>query len=177
VELEHTLKAPHLQLRTAVEDDAEFVLSLRLDPGLSRFIGETDPSVEKQRDWIAHKRKEKDDYHMIVEGNNGNSLGVVAVYNIDWTQSTFEWGRWILHPDSPKSTANESALLCYKLGFDILGIQKSVFGVIAENAKVRSFHMKLGARLLHEKEGDEWFYFTPEDFEKAKQRFRRYYTA
>ena len=36
-------------LRSVVEDDAEFILSLRLNPDLNGFINTTDLSVEKQR--------------------------------------------------------------------------------------------------------------------------------
>ncbi|MFH1958630.1 MAG: GNAT family N-acetyltransferase [bacterium] len=174
MKLNKKINGPHIQLRTATEDDAEFILSLRLDPLLSRYIGKTDTSIEKQRRWLREKIEKKDDYHMIIETLKGQYLGVIALYNIDSQNKTFEWGRWIIKPDAPTYTAVESALLCYFLGFKILKLERSVFGVMKENVKTISFHKKFGASVIREEPVSIWFEYTKEYFEKTTQRYKRF---
>jgi RimJ/RimL family protein N-acetyltransferase len=174
VKLDQVIDGPHLQLRTATADDAGFILDLRLDPVLSKHIGETDPSVEKQRIWLQERMDMKDDYHMIIETPDGDPLGLIALYSIDTQDKTFEWGRWIVKPTAPKYTAVESALLCYGLGFEILGLEKSVFGVMKDNARTLSFHKKFGASLTHEETDSIWFEFTKTDFKAATKKFSRF---
>ena len=57
-----------LVARFVKEDDAAFIVQLRTDPILSRFLHATDSSVEKQKEWI-HSYKEREsrgeDYYFI----------------------------------------------------------------------------------------------------------------
>ncbi len=48
-----------IDVRFVEESDAEFILSLRTDPKLSRYLHATDNDVEKQRQWI-RKYKERE---------------------------------------------------------------------------------------------------------------------
>jgi hypothetical protein len=41
-----------VSVRLANEDDSEFILSLRTNEKLSRFIHSTDNDLEKQREWM-----------------------------------------------------------------------------------------------------------------------------
>ena len=79
------LVGKNIYLRTAQPDDAEFVLSLRLNDNLNKFIKKVDSSVENQKQWILNKQKELNDYHMIICDNlTGTRLGVIALYDIDF---------------------------------------------------------------------------------------------
>jgi RimJ/RimL family protein N-acetyltransferase len=174
MELWTDVAGKHLRLRTANEDDAEFILSLRLDPELSRFINETDPSIEKQRAWIRQRREAPDDYHMIIQTHDRRRLGTIAVYNIDAVDNTFEWGRWIIHRAAPFYTALESALLCYQLAFVDLRLATAIFGTNKQNTRVISFNLKLGAKVCRTTTDAVWFRFTKEDFVRIKPRYKRY---
>ena len=81
-------------LRIASENDADFILELRLNPLLNRFIGETDPSVEVQKQWIKKTFESEHDFHFIIEDKNSVPAGTIAVYGIDYNKSIAEWGRW-----------------------------------------------------------------------------------
>ena len=72
-----------IDVRFVEESDAEFILSLRTDPKLSRYLHATDNDVEKQRQWIRkYKEREahgKEYYFMYIK--NENKLGVSRIYN------------------------------------------------------------------------------------------------
>jgi RimJ/RimL family protein N-acetyltransferase len=174
MKLKNNITGTHIRLRTATEDDAQFILDLRLNPKLNKYLTKTDPSVEKQKEWLRAKLYQENDYHMIIESLKGEPLGVVAVYNINPLGKTFEWGRWIVKPEAPKFTGLESALLCYELAFDHLGLQKAIFGVMHENERVISFHRRFGATIVREDPDGPWFEFTKEDFEKVREKYLRF---
>ena len=57
-----------LQLRFVNEDDAEFIIKLRTDPKLGKFIHSTSSDIEEQKKWIrAYKKREQagTDYYFI----------------------------------------------------------------------------------------------------------------
>ena len=63
-----------IDVRFVEESDAEFILSLRTDPKLSRYLHATDNDVEKQRQWIRkYKEREahgKEYYFMYIKNEN-----------------------------------------------------------------------------------------------------------
>ena len=50
-----------LHVRLVREEDAEFIVKLRTDPKLGRYIHATDNNVEKQRKWIRDYKKREND--------------------------------------------------------------------------------------------------------------------
>ncbi|MFC1510850.1 GNAT family N-acetyltransferase [Candidatus Margulisiibacteriota bacterium] len=173
--LENNLAGKNILLRTAQEEDAEFILQLRLNPKLNRFIKKTDASIEKQRIWIAQKRAQKDDYHLIVQGLDGQKLGVIALYGIDMEKKTFDWGRWIIAEDAPFYAAVESAVLLYDFAFNGLGLQGALFEVQRANEKVISFHKRFGAELLRSDKHFDYFSFDKSGFMKALIKYEKYH--
>jgi RimJ/RimL family protein N-acetyltransferase len=170
VKLKNDIIGPYIRLRTATEDDAEFILSLRLNPALNKFLHETDPSVEKQKEWLRAKMDEENDYHMIIESLNGEQLGVVALYDINPVDKTFEWGRWIVKPGAPKYTALESAVLCHELAFYHLGLNKSIATPDWEHERVVSFLGRFGFTIVKENPDGPWFELTKEDFGSIREK-------
>ncbi len=72
------ISGKYVNLRIATEADAEFILELRLNPQLNKFIGATDPSVEKQRTWIRNSANNPGDFHFIIEDKAGKRYGTIA---------------------------------------------------------------------------------------------------
>ena len=177
MKLKNDIIGPYIRLRTATEDDAEFILSLRLNPALNKFLHETDPSVEKQKEWLRAKMDEENDYHMIIESLNGEQLGVVALYDINPVDKTFEWGRWIVKPGAPKYTALESALLCCELAFYHLGLDKCVVAPLRESERCVSFLMRFGSTTVREDPEVICFEITKEDFESIREKHWKFIQA
>lgn len=162
-----TLKT--IGLRLVEEQDAEFILSLRLDERYNRFLSGVTPDVEAQKAWI---RKYKNDeaaglqYYFIIERLDGTPCGTIRIY--DLRPDSFCWGSWILNENKTRYAAIESALLIYEIGFDQLGFAKSHFDVMKGNEGVISFHKRMGAVVTGEDEQNFYFEITRESVEKAR---------
>ncbi|MBM4156153.1 MAG: GNAT family N-acetyltransferase [Lentisphaerae bacterium] len=168
------LQSRNVRLRTATDDDAAFMLELRTDESLSRFLNRTDADLGKQKAWIAAKRDAADDLPLIIEDAAGLAVGTVSIYHIDAALKSFCWGRWIIRPGSMVTAAIESALLVYVQAFEKLGLELCVFDVRNGNAKVLSFHEKLGAHFMYRTSTDSWFFFSKDDFAAARSRYARF---
>lgn len=130
-------------LRPVAVADAEFILSLRLDPDLSRFLDETPPSVDDQRNWLLEYLRRPGDYYFVVEETASRvAVGTVAIYALDAENRRAEWGRWIIRPSHP--AAVESALLIYQVGFENLQLEEVYCRSRTDNRQVVSFHSSCG---------------------------------
>jgi RimJ/RimL family protein N-acetyltransferase len=133
-----------LRLRPLRVDDAEFILKLRCNPKLNRFINETSPDIEVQKNWTRGYFQRKDDYYFCMElEKNGAPVGAVAIYNILDDLSKAEWGRWIVAPGVKAAPA--SAYLIYQIALEQMGLSLLYCRVVADNLPVVSFHASMGA--------------------------------
>ena len=168
--LNNPIFGKYINLRTAETSDADFILSLRLNKKLSRYIKSTDPSIKKQKIWVEKKQRQKNDYHMIIELKNGSRIGVIAVYDIN--DGVFEWGRWLIVPNSPIHVSLESCYLAYNFAFNTLGLLKTISKIRKNNKSTLKFHLNYGARVF--KEDDKYIYiiFRRDDFNTTNNFFQ-----
>lgn len=166
------LKSNHLVFKLVEEEDAKFILELRKNENLNKYISSTEISVEQQRDWIKnYKNKEKlgTEFYFRIDKKDGEKLGFVRVYNIDKDSKTFTWGSWIIKEERPKYAAIESALIIYEYAFFELGMEKAIFDVRKENVGVLKFHNRFGAIKIDETELDEFFEIPKEKYIQLKE--------
>lgn len=168
--LKNNIVGKHILLRTALGKDAEFILKLRLDPELNKFLHKTDSSVMKQRAWIAEKKKTADDYHMIIQSLDGKRLGIVALYDINWKSKAFDWGRWVISKSAPLCTAGESMALVYHFAFNVLRLELALISVYKDNKKVVAFHKGYGAKEIRKDSECVYFRFSKKDFDNFLNR-------
>lgn len=163
-----------IDLRLAEVDDADFILGLRLDPRLSRFLSATPQSLDLQRQWLAHyKERERQglEYYFIIETKQRQPCGTVRLY--DFRGRSFSWGSWIIRPGCSPWISIESALLVYRCGFEDLGFAESHFEVRKDNTRVVAFHRRFGAEILREDGQDYYFRFLNASFPSARERYER----
>lgn len=166
-----------VSFRLVQEADAEFVVDLRTDPELGRYLFPTDPSVEKQREWLAdYKKREADGaeyYYIISRNEDGKRCGTVRLFI---EEDHFEWGSFILNGDKTPTASIETVLFIYQTGFEVLGFQKASFKVYKENIRTVNFHAKMCVRIVGEVEtgiGMEHVYeVNLEDWEKLRRKFK-----
>lgn len=152
------LESKNIRLRFVEEEDAAFILKLRLDERYNQFLSSVSPDLQSQKDWIKQYKKDeqaKKQFYFIIERLDGTPCGTVRVY--DLKEESFCWGSWILNEDKTRYSALESAFLVYKFGFEVLGYKKSHFDVMKGNERVISFHKKMGA--IETGEDAENYYF------------------
>src|SRR3990172_6577622 len=98
---EITLAGEAFRLRPLGFADARFVVELRTDPRVSRFINPTSPRVEDQLRWIEQYLARPGDYCFVVERlATGSPEGMLGIYDEDAGRRSAEWGRWVLLPGS-----------------------------------------------------------------------------
>ncbi|WP_288077677.1 GNAT family N-acetyltransferase [Pseudomonas sp.] len=165
------LQSKTVKLRLIEEQDAEFVLKLRLDDRYNQFLSSVDPSVEAQKEWIKKYKTDESkgiQYYFIIDRHDGVPCGTVRIY--DLKDDSFCWGSWILNENKTRYAALESAFLVYKFAFDKLKFKKSHFDVRKGNDRVISFHEKMGAVRTGETELDLLFEITKEAVSRTKER-------
>lgn len=133
------------RLRPVEVSDAEFMVRLRKDEALSRYLNETSGAVSDQQEYIRGYFDKEDDIYFIVERRDGLvPQGMVAIYDIK--DGRAEWGRWILKEGS--LAALESAYLIYVAAFEFLKLDGVYCRTIQENQKVVSFHESCGLQAM-----------------------------
>lgn len=137
------IKGKFINLRPVEISDAEFILRLRLDENLSKFVNKVSSDVELQKKWIANQISRENDYYFIIEDKFSIMLGTISLYNIDCTSG--EFGRWISIGSAIQNI--ESVILLHNFGFYDLNLELIHSNTVVENLRVISFHKSFGATL------------------------------
>lgn len=140
---EITLEGVGFRLRPIRDEDASFVLKLRNNPELNRFLHATSQKLDDQLAWFASYYSRPNDYYFVVERLiDGIAEGVISLYDINEAIGEGEWGRWILREGS--LAAIESTWLIYRFAFEILELNQVYCRTVADNQSVVSFHDSTG---------------------------------
>jgi RimJ/RimL family protein N-acetyltransferase len=128
------------RLRPLQTEDSEFVVGLRTDPTLGRFLNST--RLEDHLSWLPRHYARPDDFYFIVESRSTSEpQGAVALYD-EIVGEQAEWGRWIMRRGS--LAAPESALLIYRFAFEDRGLKRCYCRTVAANKSVVNFHTSSG---------------------------------
>jgi len=168
------ISGKHIDLREVEVTDAEYILSLRLDPRHARYLSPTSSDAQSQRDWILKYQRRFDQAYFVAESRESipRPCGTVRLY--DPVGNSFSWGSWLLGDNAPSFAAIESALIVYDYGFNVLGFSASHFEVLRENMKVCAFHERFGARQVGEDTRLKYYNLTREDYIRLRTKYARY---
>lgn len=151
--------------------DAEFIVKLRSDNRLGRFIHASNGDVEEQKNWILeYKKRERAglDYYFIFL-KDGVRYGLCRLYNIDWIHLSFTSGSWLCEKGTPVENSMLTSLITYEIAQELLGLKIDLYDVRKENKQVLNFHKKIMcAHQYAETELDCLFISTPETRKKSK---------
>jgi RimJ/RimL family protein N-acetyltransferase len=156
-------------------EDADFILSLRLDPNKNRFLSSVDSDVENQREWIRKYLASEGEAYFVICDKAMQRLGTVRIY--DAVADSFSWGSWILKDGAPASAAIESAVLVYRLATNKWGFRSAHFKVHRANTSVVAFHEKFGAELVAETAEEIHMRIGPAQIEASLKRYARFLPA
>lgn len=144
--MEHSIRVTcaRYRLRPVTLEDAAFIVELRSDPLLNRYLHEISPRVEDQVAWLERYFARPDDYYFIVEdADSVERHGAIGIYEIENDVAHAQWGRWILKRGS--MAALESVWLICEAAFSRLRLASVSSRTLAENPRVVSFHDSFGA--------------------------------
>lgn len=131
------------RLRPVTDADAGLIANLRADPVLGRFLHRSSPRVEDQLKWLTAYYARPGDFYFVIERRHNDRVeGVIAIYDVDYDALAGEWGRWILRSGS--LAAVESALLIYRMAFEVLQLKTVYCRTVKENESVVAFHDSCG---------------------------------
>lgn len=138
-----TVEGPAFRLRPVERADAALIVELRRDPVRTGFLHPIPLDVAEQERYLDRYFEREHDYYFVVERReDGRAEGLIGIYDLDPARSHAVWRRWILREDS--LAAVESALLIYRVGFEVLGLRTMGPQTVAENHRVVSFHDSCG---------------------------------
>lgn len=126
------------RLRPICDTDAPFVVELRSNPQLNRYIHSNSSKIEDQLRWFSDYYEREGDFYFVVESLDGTPEGLISIYELDKSALCAEWGRWVMKPES--LAAVESVFLMYRAAFERLGLKMVYSRTVADNSRVVSFH-------------------------------------
>lgn len=145
-----------LTVRLVKDIDAPFILNLRTDNKLDRFLHST-VNINEHLKWMKDYRKREQegrDYYFIYF-KDGLPVGVNRIYNIYDYYGTI--GSWICNPNNDAELSIATYFFMLDILFEFLGLNLTVFDVRKKNTQVIRLHQKVGAEIVGESEVDLYF--------------------
>jgi len=158
-----------LQVRLVEEDDAEFIVSLRTNPRLSKHIHATSPDVEQQKQWIRnYKLREAQglDYYFLFSINN-QPQGLARIYDI--TEDTFTQGSWIFSPDAVLGASVLGNIISSEIGFEFLD-KKTEFTDARRDNNTHRYVKSFNPEVINTDEENIYYRILPDDFNHGKKK-------
>lgn len=150
-----------IYLRLVEESNSEFILTLRQNKELNKFISPTNINIMQQQEWIKnYKEREKEGkeyYFIVINREKEEPCGTVRIYNIDELNKTATWGSFILDSNRPDRASKETIELSLKFAFKNLKLDKIFLDVRKENKKAIYIYEKNG--FIKQSEDDLNYYY------------------
>lgn len=157
-----------LNVRLVSEADSEFILSLRTDKNLAKFIHQTENNLQKQLEWFKNYRireAEGRDYYFIYFKDN-KPVGLNRIYNVFEYYGTI--GSWLCSPDNEIEVSLATHFFLHDIVFEEIGLDFTVFDVRKGNKHVWKLHKQTGAQQIGESEIDYYFVTTKTEYLKRR---------
>ena len=164
-----TMERYGLQVRLVNESDAEFIVALRTDPRLSRYIHETSPDIEKQKQWIRNYKKREAlglDYYFMFSVN-GERQGVARIYNI--TEDSFTQGSWLFSPHALLGASVLGNIISSEIGFELPG-KKFLYSDARRDNNTHRFVQTFNPEVIKVDALNVYYKILPEDFNRGKRK-------
>jgi hypothetical protein len=168
------LKSKGIVMRLADKNDASFILSLRLDKELGKFLSPTDPYLLKQTNWLIEyqkREKEEKEYYFIFEDENQKPWGTIRLYNFQG--DSFTYGSWLCKPNAPDCIAIKADFLCRDFAFFQLNFENCLLDVRKGNKEVLGYHKRFGSLPIGEDQLNYYFNLPKEIYIENKAKLIR----
>ena len=165
----------NLQLKEADIKDTNFILKLRTDVKLSKFINPTSIKKKKQIAWFKEyllRRKNKKEYYFIFQLNL-KKLGFARIIHVK--KDTFHFGGWVLENNTKPWISIESCLAIYEYAFNKLLYNNCLLWINLRNINVIKYHKSLGASYVKKTQKEVFLKFTKNKYFKLKKKFNFFY--
>ena len=126
-------------IRLVEEEDAPFILELRNNPKLNRYLSQTSSNVDTQINWIRnykHREKNNEEFYFIVI-ENGIKKGLFRLYNVNKVSCTI--GSWLFNSCEYKNLPILADLLVCDIVINGLNKPILLFDVRKDNRKINEY--------------------------------------
>jgi hypothetical protein len=158
--------------------DASFILSLRTDNKLSRFLSSTEKDLCKQVEWIKKYKeleKQKKEFYFIFENSKAfDPFGVSRIYNIE--PESFEIGSWLFSSNSPEGLSILADLATRDFAFSNANFKYCRFEVRKNNKSVVNYHKHFNPTLVKEDDLNYYFELSKDNYMCFRNRLLQLYT-
>jgi hypothetical protein len=157
-----------LHVRLVMEDDAAYIINLRTDAQISRFINKIDNDVEKQREWIQeYKKREKEglDYYFIYFYSDV-PIGLNRLSDIK--ENEFTGGSFVFNKGVQFELPLYATLIQLDIAFNLL-FKEVGYGYTRQvNKKVVKYHKIMGISHMTEDAENVYFEYSRDLFNQRK---------
>ena len=160
-----------LSFRPVEVSDAQFILELRTDESLGRYISKTGNGIDQQVQWISeYKKREKAqvEYYFLTEDQMGKSLGLYRLYNFEG--NCFEGGSWLYKKDVPPGAPVLGDFAIRDIAFEDLKFEFCNLLVRRKNKPVLQYHMSFNPEIVKEDEVDIYLRVSLVDYRKRRDQ-------
>lgn len=162
--------------RFVEEKDASFILSLRTNEKLGRFLSSTTNDVDLQEKWIkSYKTRENKgiEFYFVFENLNGHKYGLSRIYNID--EYSFEIGSWLFSSESPEGVSILADLATRDYAFSRFDFEYCRFEVRKLNRNVVNYHKRFNPQLVCEDEQNYYFKLNRNSYVLFREKLLKIY--
>ena len=167
----HRIKNFGIVLRLVEIKDADFILSLRTNPELNKYLSPTSNDIKEQVIWLKnYKERESNqqEYYFIAEDTQNNKYGTVRLSN--FTDISFEYGSWLFSKKSPENMALKADLAIREMAFSEGNFKQCTFVVRKKNKLVNRYHLGFKPKLIKEDDLNYYYSLSYTNFEKQKNK-------
>jgi len=138
--------------RLVETEDAEFIVSLRTNPKLARFLSPTSNDINAQVAWLKkyklREEKGEEFYIICLDQDKKTKQGLSRIYNIN--DNNYEIGSWLFSNTAKQGRAILCDLFTRSIAFEQFNMEKCVFEVRKENKSVLRYHEKFNPKKVRE---------------------------
>ncbi len=164
-----------IEIRLVETEDAPFIVELRNDPRLGRYLSKTSSSITEQEKWIIdYKEREalKEEFYFLIS-ENGIKRGLYRLYNIN--KYSFTIGSWLFAKCEILNLPIFIDIIISEFGFDVLNIPVLLFDVRKENKKVIHYHLLKRPLIYYEDNLNLYCLLKREKWEDTKGRVAHFF--
>lgn len=162
-------------IRFVEEEDASFIVKLRNNPSLSRYLNSTSVNIDDQVNWIRNykiKEKNNKEYYFIIF-ENGIRKGLYRLYNINNVSITI--GSWLFDSCEYKYLPILTDLLMWDIVFYGLNKPVILFETHKGNRSVIQYINLKKSFLYNEDELQFWYLLKSSDWEASKMNVMTFF--
>ena len=155
----------NLLFRFVRKEDAAFIIQLRTDPSLSKYLSSTSADLESQIKWIEKyqlREENQEEFYFIALTKEGEQLGLNRIYNIE--ADAFEIGSWLYKPGLAFKTPILGDLCIRDFGFEKLSKRYCKFEVRKNNLSVVRYHKRFNPEIIDEDDLNYYFRLSYENY-------------